>query len=229
LNHRIRIAGNGKKRIASMAKWFVLALFALPGLEIAAFVVVASQIGFFRALLLVIGCSLAGVLILRHAGQNALARLRAEQRAGRIAAFQTEGGSLLTALGAVLLVIPGFITSILALPLLFAPVRRLLARGIGRWVEPGLRAGRQGWTVNPRSREAGIGGGGRVAGDVIDLSPEEWRQVPRGGETAPSPGESATGAKPEKKPRRRRKTVRAHDDFKTGFKTDLDDDGNHKG
>ena len=129
------------------------------------------------------GCSLTGVLILRHAGQNALSRLRAQQRSRRIAVFQTEGGALLTALGAVLLIIPGFITSVLATPLLLPPLRRWIARGIGRWSAPGLRSGGQGWTVNPPRAERE-----RAGSDIIDLTPGEWRQVPPAGDDRPPAG-----------------------------------------
>lgn len=172
-----------------MAKWIALALFALPGLEVVVFVVVAAQIGFLQALALIFACSITGVLILRHVGQSTLTRLRAEQSGGRIAMFQSEGGTLLTALGAILLVVPGFITSLFAVPLLIPPLRGWIARGVVRWTQGGARSGRFGWTVEPPP-PPGAGGRGRAGDDVVDLTPGEWRQMPAEPADTPASGDN---------------------------------------
>ena len=60
----------------NVAKWLLLALLALPIMELAVFIAVAGAIGFLWALALVAATSLAGAMVLRHAGGNHIARVR---------------------------------------------------------------------------------------------------------------------------------------------------------
>ncbi len=138
----------------NVAKWLLLALLALPLAELAVFIAVASSIGFAWALLLVLGTSLAGGLMLRHAGGSHIARVRAALDQGSFTALQADGSGSLILLAGILLLIPGFITDIVGLLLLIAPLRRALGAVFGRGQPP------------PR-------------GDgVVDLPPEQWRRVP---------------------------------------------------
>ena len=57
----------------NVAKWLLSGLLALPLLELVAFIVVAALIGFGWALVLILASSVAGFLILRHAGGNHIA------------------------------------------------------------------------------------------------------------------------------------------------------------
>jgi UPF0716 family protein affecting phage T7 exclusion len=81
----------------------------LPLAEIAAFILVASQVGFTTALGLVILISLAGMLVLRHVGGGAVTRLRTaagrRNPRGRPGRLRHQHCS-----GRILMVIPGFIT-----------------------------------------------------------------------------------------------------------------------
>jgi UPF0716 protein FxsA len=61
-------------------------------------------------------------------------------------------GSIL--LAGILLLVPGFITDLLALLLLVPPLRRLAATGFDAFAAP------------------------RDRNDVVDLAPEQWHQVP---------------------------------------------------
>ena len=60
----------------NVAKWVILAVLALPILELAAFIAVVAAIGFGWALSLILAGSLCGALILRHAGSGHVARIR---------------------------------------------------------------------------------------------------------------------------------------------------------
>jgi UPF0716 protein FxsA len=60
----------------------------------------------------------------------------------------------MTVLAGILLFIPGFITDVLGLLLLLAPLRRALAALLGRKMAPARTDG------------------------VVDLEPEQWHQVP---------------------------------------------------
>ena len=138
----------------NVAKYLVLALLALPLLELAVFIAVAGSIGFLWALLLVVASSMAGAMVLRHAGGNHIARMRVAMGPGGFTALQADSAGTLTLLAGILLFIPGFITDVLGLLLLLAPLRRALAALLGRKMAPARADG------------------------VVDLEPEQWHQVP---------------------------------------------------
>jgi UPF0716 protein FxsA len=99
-----------------------LFLLLLPLLEIAGFVVVGREIGALATVGLVILSGVAGSLLLRHQGFGVMTRVRAEMDAGRDPSRQLAHGAMIV-LAAILLIIPGFITDILAILLLLPPVR----------------------------------------------------------------------------------------------------------
>ena len=138
----------------NVAKWALLALLALPFLELAVFVAVAALVGFGWALSLVLAGSVAGLLILRHAGGSHIARMRVALDQGNLTALQTDASGSAILMGGILLLIPGFITDLAALCLLIAPLRRAMGAALGRAVAPGRNDG------------------------VVDLAPEQWHQVP---------------------------------------------------
>lgn len=138
----------------NVAKYLLLAVLTLPVMELVAFIAVAQAIGFLWALTLIVGGSLAGAMVLRHAGGNHIARMRVALGDGGFSALQADGAGAATLFAGILLVIPGFITDLLGLLLLIAPLRRALAALLG------LQAAQTG--------DEG----------VIDLDPEQWHQVP---------------------------------------------------
>src|SRR6185437_7225769 len=111
----------------NMAKWVLWAVLAMPILELAAFIAVAATIGFGWALSLIFAGSVAGLLILRHAGGAHIARIRVALGEGTFTALQADSKGGVTLLAGILLVIPGFISDVVALLLLIGPLRR----GIG--------------------------------------------------------------------------------------------------
>lgn len=139
----------------NVAKWLLLAILALPVAELVVFIMVAASIGFGLALLLVLATSLAGGLLLRHAGGNHIARVRVAMNEGlnqgSFTALQADSTGAATLIAGVLLLIPGFITDVLAVLLLISPLRRALAGG---------------------------GPPPRRADGVVDLEPEQWQRVP---------------------------------------------------
>jgi UPF0716 protein FxsA len=145
-------------------KVIALGLLAWPAAEIAAFIVVAAFVGLSTALLLMILMSIAGVLLLRHLG-GSLARSRASARPAGIAAVSWGGNGMASGLGGILLVIPGFITSVLGLLILFPLSRHWLLAGWRRLFAGSRRA------ADP---------------DIIDLAPNEWQPLPS---PKPPPGQ----------------------------------------
>lgn len=132
----------------NVAKVLVLALLALPVLELLAFGAVAAAIGFGWAFLLLVAGSLAGALVLRHAGGNHVARMRVAMAEGKISSWVADTTGSLVLLAGILLLVPGFITDVAGLAVLLAT----------------LLKGRRG----PPPRADG----------VVDLDPEQWRRVP---------------------------------------------------
>lgn len=121
-------------------------LFALPFLEIAAFTGIAGQTGLWPALAALVATTLAGVVLLRWQGPGTLARLSraigpAETPAETpgVSPGEAAGEALIDALGlliaGILLLAPGFVTDLMALPLAVPALRRW----IGRFVIAGLR------------------------------------------------------------------------------------------
>lgn len=140
----------------TLAKWLVLALLALPVAELAVFIAVASEIGFAGALLLALATSLAGGFILRSSGRAHMRRMRAAAAGERIAVFQADATGMMVMVAGILLLIPGFITDLAGLLLLVAPLRRFVGNLVRRR------------TARAQSERDGI----------VDLAPDEWRQVP---------------------------------------------------
>ncbi len=97
----------------------------LPVVELVAFILVWMLIGFLNALGLVLLGSLAGGLLLRHYGLASLRRAKSQLDSGG----QPEGlrlDELWLAAAGVLLLIPGFVTDLVAAALLIPPVRRAI-------------------------------------------------------------------------------------------------------
>lgn len=111
----------------NVAKWVILAVLALPLLELAAFIAVVATIGFGWALSLILAGSLCGALILRRAGDGHVTRIRVALDHGSLSALQTDAWGGATLLAGILLLIPGFITDIVALLLLLGSLRRAFA------------------------------------------------------------------------------------------------------
>lgn len=138
----------------NVAKWLLLALLALPFMELAVFIIVAEEIGFLSAMMLIIVSTMAGAMVLRHAGGSHIARMRVAVGTNNFTSLQADGPGTLTLLAGILLLIPGFITDFLGLLLLLAPLRRALAALFGLRARPAPSDG------------------------VVDLGREQWHQVP---------------------------------------------------
>jgi len=144
----------------SLVKWAIFGLLMLPFVEIAVFVAVALKLGVLAALALTILTSLAGMAIVRNAGQGEIARVRDAFGDRTIRRLELNGTGVLTVLGGFLLVIPGFVTDVLGALLLFPPTQHLLRAALRRAV-----AGTAAPTAPP---------------GVVDLTPDQWTRVPEG-------------------------------------------------
>jgi len=147
-----------------LGKQITIALIALPLAELIVFAAVAATIGVAAALLLMIATSLAGGLVLRHVGRAGLGAVRAAVDGPAEAAGA--GAPLLLGIAGILLILPGFITDAAGALLLVPALRRHAVATFGRW----MSAAR-----DPDGRPA-----------VVDLAPDEWRQVSETGPERPA-------------------------------------------
>ena len=142
----------------SLLKWAIFGLLMLPFVEIAIFVAVALKLGVLAALALTILTSFAGMAVIRNAGATDVQRVRTAFGERSISRVELDGRGFLTVLGGFLLVLPGFLTDILGALLLLPPMQYAIGAALRRAV------GRMGRAGGPP--------------DVVDLPPDQWRQVP---------------------------------------------------
>ncbi len=147
----------------SFAQWrrpgpITIAILVWLVAEILAFSFVVSKLGMAGALLLGLGTTVIGFAALKRLSADAMANLRK-----RMDNAGTQPGNFLdgtlTALGAVFLILPGFITDVAGLALLSPSLRGWLANLFG------------GSSVPPQTRRR------PASPDVIDLDESDWRQL----------------------------------------------------
>ncbi len=112
-----------------MAWLFTILILAWPAVEIAAFIEVARWIGLLGAVAGVILSGMIGTALLRIQGLSTARRAQAQLARGQMPVAELFDGACLAAAG-LLLLLPGYATDLLAVPLLLPPVRLLLRRGL---------------------------------------------------------------------------------------------------
>lgn len=148
-----------------LIKMVAVGLLAWPAAEIVAFIFVAAVMGFANAALLVLLMSFAGLCVVRHFGGD-VARFRTAAGSGIAAAG---GPGTAPSVGGLLLLIPGFLTSVLGIIILLPITRRWLLAGCRRMLAARWRP------ADPKT---------------VDLAPNEWRSL--SGSKLPSPGRPPT-------------------------------------
>ncbi|MDT0268808.1 FxsA family membrane protein [Streptomyces sp. DSM 44915] len=138
-------------------------------LEIWLFILIGEAASGMTVFLLLAAGLLAGALVIRHAGRRAWQRLTAQAR-GEVPADkpgQDSSSGVLTMLGGLLLILPGLISDVVGLVLIFPPTARLLRRRAKGALE------RRTWPAGPAFRAANEarrrrGQGGQVIqGEVV--------------------------------------------------------------
>jgi len=150
-----------------LARFFALGLLVLPIIEIALFIKVGQSIGLWPTLALITGAALLGGLLLRQQGLQIVGQLRNNMSSGQLPG-RTIAETMMIALAALLLVLPGFLSDIVALALLLPPVRGWIYAGLASRLtvvsaSASYRSTRQ--AENPR-----MGGPG-----TIDLDGDDYR------------------------------------------------------
>lgn len=137
----------------------LLSILLIPLVEIAIFIKVGQAVGVLNTLLLLIAAGIGGALLLRLQGWATLIRLRQRLATGEAPVRELFDAACL-ALAGVLLILPGFLSDLLALLLLIPPVRSLAYARVASW------AARHGATASFRR---GPGPGPVIEGDWTEL------------------------------------------------------------
>jgi UPF0716 protein FxsA len=168
-----------------------VALLITALVEIGAFVLLGQAIGYGWAFLLLVGLSIAGMLLLRREGMRAWRGFRDAANAGRPPGEQVTDG--LVGLGAgLLLAIPGLVTGVIGLLLAIPPFRNLARAATRRATERRVSSAVAGDLFGPRRVRVRRGaptadpGEGASAGPVAATAPTVE------GEPPPAPTTTAT-------------------------------------
>lgn len=107
----------------------ILIFLVLPAVEIFLFIVVGEAIGALATIALVFGAGALGILLVRAQGLQTMRRAQTSIERGDAPVREAVDGLCLFIAG-MLLIVPGFLTDILALLLILPGTRRLLARAM---------------------------------------------------------------------------------------------------
>jgi len=149
-----------------VGRFFALGLIVLPLIEIAIFIKVGQTIGLFPTLALIIGAALLGGLLLRAQGLSVLTQLRSNVSAGRMPG-RTIADTMMIGLAALFLVLPGFLSDIVALALLLPPVRGWIYASLAKRIKVVTPTGYRPANTNYETPLKGPG--------TIDLDEDDYR------------------------------------------------------
>jgi UPF0716 protein FxsA len=146
--------------------WLLIAFAALPVIEIALFILVGGWIGLWPTLGLVLLAAFAGTTILRTLGTRVAMNMRSAMSGIRDPSGPIADAAVMM-VAAMLLIVPGFLTDVIALALLLPPVRRLILRSVaGR-----VATGRRDPDATGETRASDV-----IEGDFTDVTPDPDRK-----------------------------------------------------
>ncbi len=144
--------------IAMPLKTTLIALLALPAVEIGLFVALAQQFGLWLTLVAVLLTSAMGAIVLRRAGGEIMGVLRTATNAAESGHSEPAAEAAFRTVAGALLLLPGFLTDAAGALLLLPPVQRIVRRRLARAVRGGQET--------------------KQDNTVVDLDPSEWRRHP---------------------------------------------------
>jgi UPF0716 protein FxsA len=119
----------------------LLLLLLGTAIEITVLIAIGSMIGVLPTIALVIAATVIGVALLRREGTRTLMSFQSKIRSGQPPQTEALDGVLIAAAG-ILIVLPGFISDLLAIALLFPPTRAMIRKRVLRRIEARAQAQR---------------------------------------------------------------------------------------
>lgn len=121
-------------------RWLLIAFILLPIAEIALLLYSGSELGIFPTILLIIITGIGGAYLAKRQGLKAWKDLRS-----RMSTMETPGNAIIDSvcifLGGILLIMPGFITDIAGVLLMFKGPRKLIRPLIVAWIYRKMKKG----------------------------------------------------------------------------------------
>lgn len=122
-------------------KWLIVAFIAIPTVELALLIYSGKVLGLFPTIAVILLTGIGGAYFAQKQGMKVWGELR-----HRMATMETPGNALIDAvcifLGGILLLMPGFLTDISGLLLLFKGPRNFIRPFIQKWIYKKMKNGR---------------------------------------------------------------------------------------
>ncbi|MBD7943567.1 MULTISPECIES: FxsA family protein [Psychrobacillus] len=119
-------------------KWIIGLFVVVPAIELYILLLAGKSIGAFNTLLLIIATGVIGGFVAKRQGMKAFREV-----SDSVKNYQAPGESAINGisifLGAILVVLPGFISDILGFLLLFSPTRKLFKPLFYRWIRKKMK------------------------------------------------------------------------------------------
>jgi UPF0716 protein FxsA len=115
-----------------MIFYLFLLFIVLPLVEILILVKIGMVTSFWVPIAIVIVTGVVGTALARREGWKVLQRMREDVRTGQMPADSLIDGFLVLLAG-ILFVLPGVLTDVVGIILLFPPTRQLVKRGVAAW------------------------------------------------------------------------------------------------
>lgn len=122
-------------------KWIVIAFILIPTAELALLIYSGQLIGLFPTLAIILITGIVGAYLAKRQGLKAWNEL-----SRRMASMETPGDALIDSvcifMGGIMLLMPGYLTDIAGLVLLFSWPRNLIRPFIHRWIFKKIKTGK---------------------------------------------------------------------------------------
>ena len=112
-------------------KTLLLLIISIPMIEIYLFIKIGSQIGAFNTISLILITAIIGVWYAKHEGFNTLRSGMSQLMRNEIPIYEIISGAAL-AFAALLMILPGFLTDIIGLLIIFPWTRQLFFKKISK-------------------------------------------------------------------------------------------------
>jgi UPF0716 protein FxsA len=162
-----------------MAGAVLLVLLVLPFVELGVFIMAVGWVGILPALAAIIVLGVAGSLLIKHQGLGVWRRADARLQAGEVPSAEVVNGLLVLIAGA-LLILPGFVSDVLAFALLLPPVRAAVRALLFKRFEQRVSdtfAGPMGLAFGGRRDPMRVDTGQATYGGVVDVHEAGGRQL----------------------------------------------------
>jgi len=123
-----------------IVKWLVLIFIAVPTAELGLLIYAGNSLGLLATISIILLTGIGGAYLAKRQGMKAWTELKT-----RMTVMETPGDALIDAVcilfGGILLIMPGFITDITGLLLLFKGPRNIIRPFIQKWIYNKMKNG----------------------------------------------------------------------------------------